>query len=394
MKVILKYIVVPAIVGLSAICLSAFSVADTTETVYAGNPLEGVAIDSMQLEDGHYVQKTEDGRKVVFTPDVKLQRYAQELLDRYEVPAGAAVLLNSKTGRVLTFAQRYGKSYAAEDRNVALDSSPPAASVFKIVTASALLEQTDLQLTSEICYHGGGGGLYMENLQDSATLDTACRSMQTALGFSINAVFAKWSDRLLDRSVMRQYAERFGFGKPVPFDISVAPSAIDIPRDRLEKARASAGFWHSHLSALHGAVIAQSIAQDGAMLRPYIVDHVEDESGNVIYASSPRYIGRTVEKETARLLKEAMKITVDKGTARRAFKDSHGNPIVPGVDVAGKTGTLNGEKPFRAYSWFVGMAPADNPEVAIAVLIVNEPKWRIKSSWTAAQILREYFQHR
>ncbi|MBN2715690.1 MAG: penicillin-binding protein, partial [Deltaproteobacteria bacterium] len=176
--------------------------------------------------------------------------------------------------------------------------------------------------------------------------------------------------------------------------ISVKPSAIDIPSDRLEKARASAGFWHSHLSPLHGAVIAQSIAQDGAMLRPYIVDHVEDRDGNVIYQSSPKYIGRTVEKDTARQLIEAMKVTVERGTARSAFADRRGNRTIPGVEVAGKTGTLNGERPYRAYSWFVGLAPADDPEVAIAVLIVNEPKWRIKSSWTAAQILREYFKNK
>ncbi|MBN2526693.1 MAG: penicillin-binding protein [Deltaproteobacteria bacterium] len=387
MKTILKFIVAWTIV-----CLSLLSVADTNDTLVTGNPLDGVSLEKMRLQDGRFVQNTDDGRKVVFTPDVKLQQYAQELFDKYEVPAGAAVLLNSKTGRVLTFAQRYGKSFAAENKNVALDVSPPAASVFKLVTTSALLEQTDIRLQSEMCYHGGGGALYMDNLIDSDQLDVACRSLQNALGFSINAVFAKWSDRLLDRTTMRQYAERFGFGKPVPFDISVEPSGIDIPQDRLEKARASAGFWHSHLSPLHGAVIAQSIAQDGAMLRPYIVDHVEDENGNVIYESSPKYIGRTVEKETAEQLIEAMKITVEKGTARSAFKDHRGNRIVPGVTVAGKTGTLHGEKPFRAYSWFVGLAPAENPEVAIAVLIVNEPKWRIKSAWTAAQILREYFE--
>ncbi|MBN2340354.1 MAG: penicillin-binding protein [Deltaproteobacteria bacterium] len=389
MKAILKVFIVVAVV-----CVSVFTWADAKDTVYQGDPLADVSVKQMKLDGEKYVQQTDDGRTVTFTPDAGLQKYAQNLFDQYEVPAAAAVVLNSKTGRVITFAQRYGKSFAAENENVALDASPPAASVFKIVTTSALLEQTDVGLNTEMCYHGGGGALYMENLEDSSSLDTACRSLRTAFGFSTNAVFAKLSDRLLDRATMTQYAQKFGFGREIPFDIDVPQSEIEIPTDRLEKARASAGFWHSHLSALHGAMIAQSIAQEGAMLRPYIVDSVVDKNGNVIYQSSPKFIGRSVEKDTAKQLIEAMKVTVARGTARKAFKDGHGNPIVPGVEVAGKTGTLHGAKPFRAYSWFVGLAPADNPEVAIAVLIVNEPKWRIHSSWTAAQILREYFQNK
>lgn len=386
MQTIFKLIVV-----LSIGVVSIFSQADAKDVVYQGDPLAGVSLTEMKLDGQKYIQETEDGRTVTFTPDSKLQRYAQNLLDKYKVPAAAAVVLNSKTGRVLAMAQRYGKSFAAENENVALDSSPPAASVFKIITTSALLEQTDVRLNTEMCYHGGGGALYMENLVDSAKLDTACRSVQTAFGFSTNAVFAKLSDRLLDKNTILQYAQKFGFGKKLPFDIELIPSKIEIPAERLERARASAGFWHSHLSALHGAMIAQSIAQEGAMLRPYIVDSVADNAGNVIYQSQPKFIGRSVEKDTAKKLIEAMKVTVNRGTARKAFKDNRGNAIVPGVEVAGKTGTLHGARPYRAYSWFVGLAPAEAPEVAIAVLIVNEPKWRIKSSWTAAQILREYF---
>ena len=59
--------------------------------------------------------------------------------------------------------------------------------------------------------------------------------------------------------------------------------------------------------------------------------------------------------------------------------------------MAGKTGTLTGRDPYRAYSWFVGLAPAERPEVAIAVLVVNEPRWRIKSTTAAALILQRYF---
>jgi len=62
--------------------------------------------------------------------------------------------------------------------------------------------------------------------------------------------------------------------------------------------------------------------------------------------------------------------------------------------VAGKTGTLTGSSPYRAYSWFVAAAPAERPEIALSVLVVNEPKWRIKSAQAAALILRRYFDSR
>ena len=87
-----------------------------------------------------------------------------------------------------------------------------------------------------------------------------------------------------------------------------------------------------------------------------------------------------------------MKTTVKRGTARKSFKDGRGVPYVPGVEVTGKTGTLNGSKPYRAYTWFVGAAPADKPEVVVAALIINSPKWRIKASQAAAMVFQKYFE--
>lgn len=357
------------------------------------NPLAGISLDKMTFDGDTYSQTTDDGRQITFTVIPELQQFADNLLKKYQVPAGAAVVLNSKTGRVLAFSQQYGKAFAAQDENVALDASPPAASVFKIVTTAALLEQSDVTLNTSTCYHGGGGGLYNEHLTDSQKLDTACTTLSSALGRSTNAVFAKLSDRFLSRNIIGDYAQKFGFNRDIPFDVPVPQSKMDVPQNRLERARASAGFWHSHISPLHGAMIAQSIAQKGAMLKPYMVDRIVDNTGNIIYKGKPQFIGRTVEKETASQLITAMTNTVTKGTARKSFKDPKGIPIVPKpITVAGKTGTLHGQKPYRAYSWFVGLAPADKPEVAIAVLVVNEPKWRIKSAWTAAQILKKYFE--
>jgi cell division protein FtsI/penicillin-binding protein 2 len=231
----------------------------------------------------------------------------------------------------------------------------------------------------------------MQHLSDPPINNRACVSITTALGRSINAVFAKLSDRKLNRATLQHYAARFGFNRDLPFDVPLEKSTADIPSDRLERARTAAGFWHTHVSPLHAALIVQSLAQNGAMLRPYIVDKVEDANGTPIYSSKPKYLGHTVKKETASALIEAMSHTVRLGTARKAFYNKRGVPYLPGIQVSGKTGTLTDSKPYRAYNWFAGVAPTNKPEVAISVLVVNEPRWRIKASAMAARLLKKYF---
>ena len=355
------------------------------------DPRQGVSLSLMSFDGEAFVQRHDDGRKTVFTVDPRMQRFADSLFERYQVPAGAAVMLNSKTGRVITMSQRLDRRGFAKSGSVALDPSPPAASLFKLITTSALIEKGGAEIGTRTCYHGGSQRLMAEHLKDNDKLDTACASLGMALGRSINTIFAKLSDRRLKPGDLRGYAEAFGFNRPLPFDVDVPSSTAEIPSERLERARTAAGFWHTHLTPLHAAVIAQTLAQDGAMLRPYIVDHVEDEAGEVIYEGKPKFLGRPVSKETAHAVLDAMTNTVERGTARKAFKDPHGKPYLPGMKVAGKTGTLTGSKPYRAYSWFVAAAPADDPEVAMAVLVVNEPKWRIKAAAFSAFLLQEYF---
>jgi cell division protein FtsI/penicillin-binding protein 2 len=380
-----------ALVSLVALCAGA---APARQEGAAADPLSGVSVQAMERKDAAYTQTLGDGRVATFTVDPALQGYADELFARYQVPAGAAVILNSRTGRVLALSSHISDERIAASPAVALDPSPPAASLFKLVTTAALLERGDERLDTRVCYHGGSQRLEMHHLVDSERDDTACASLSWALGHSTNAIFAKLSDRRLDRAVLGEYARRFGFNTALDSDIPVPVSRALIPEDRLERARTAAGFWNTHMSPLHAAVIAQTIAQKGAMLRPYVVDRITDADGRVVHRSGPSFVGRPITAQTAAALLDAMKGTVSGGTARKAFRDDRGSPLLPGVEVAGKTGTLNGRDPYRAYSWFVAVAPADKPEIALAVLIVNKPEWRIKSAPFAAMLLRKYFEAR
>lgn len=328
-----------------------------------------------------------DGTRAVLTVDHDLQTYIQGLFRKYDVPSGGLVAIEPQTGRVLAYVgYEAGKGDSVD---VVTDPAPPAASIFKIITASALLD-AGVKSSTSVCYGGGMRSLGSADLVDSPKRDRWCATLADALGYSINAIFAKLADRHLDEARMTQYVSAFGFGQRLPFDLPAAPSPVDVPQSRLERARMAAGFWHSQLSPLHGALLASTIANDGGMPYAAIVDRIESSSGKTLYQHSPQTFRQVVPRVTARQAGEMMTRTITHGTAKKAFWDSRGRPFLPGIAVAGKTGTLSRSNPYRRYTWWVGYAPVDDPKIAVASLVVNEPKWRIKASYVAREALREY----
>jgi cell division protein FtsI/penicillin-binding protein 2 len=136
--------------------------------------------------------------------------------------------------------------------------------------------------------------------------------------------------------------------------------------------------------------VGSAIANDGQMPRAAIVDHVRSATGDRLYTHTPSVYRAVLSRRTARRTGEMMRRTVSHGTARRAFHDNNGNAFLPGVAIAGKTGTLTGSDPYRGYTWWVGFAPADAPTIAVAALVVNDPVWRVKASYMARETLRYY----
>lgn len=340
-----------------------------------------------ELVDGRLTSRLSRGQRAVLSLDPALDTFVTKLLKKNEVPFAGVAAIEPSTGRVLAYVSHSSAEPRGPDR--VLEAAAPAASVFKLITASALLNE-GLSPARTTCYHGGSHMLTSRELVDNPRLDTACASLTGALGFSINAVFGKLALRHLDPKKLARQASAYGFGENLPFDVPAARSPIDVPADKLEFARTAAGFWHSRLSPLHGAMIAASIANGGRMMRPQIVERVLDTSKQVVLRSEPVVYRKVVEPHTADQLATMMRATVQQGTSRRTFHDARGRPLLPGIDVAGKTGTLSQEKPYRGYTWWVGFAPVKAPKIALAVLIVNSPNWRIKASQVAAETLRHY----
>ena len=331
---------------------------------------------------GRWVAPLGRGRATL-TIDARLQEKLARSLETYRVPWGATVLIEPRTGRVLALAE-YSRAEPGR-RGIALSALAPAASVFKIVTAAALLEKGGVD--GEVCWHGGKRRLDPKLLRDDPRRDRRCSSLTSAFGHSTNVVFAKLADRDLDPATLRTVAERFLFNVPIAFPRPVETSTAKVPDDPFAAANTAAGFGAVKLSPLHGAILAAIVANGGVYVPPALVEEAEGAP-----LPDPGQPTRVVDPQVAARLAEMMRETVASGTARKAFR----RPASPlrGVPVAGKTGSLSDPKPFRDYSWFVGYAPADHPEVAVATLVVNDRLWHARAPQVAREALEAFFATR
>jgi cell division protein FtsI/penicillin-binding protein 2 len=263
----------------------------------------------------------------------------------------------------------------------------PAASIFKIVTAAALLER-GVRPDAEVCFHGGKHRIQKALLRDDPRRDRHCLTLASALGKSANVVFAKLAGRALTAEQLRAEASRFLFNEPLDFAWPVGASPARIADDPFELATTAAGFGPVRMSPLHGAAIASLVANRGTFVPPRIV---EEDDG--FAAAGARPARQVLRPEVADALARMMETTTTEGTARKVFRrdrSARGSPLRE-ITVAGKTGSLSDASPYRDYSWFVGFAPADDPQVAVAALVVNDRLWHVKAPSLAHQALKAYF---
>jgi len=350
----------------------------------------GLDIDKADRIGDRLVQQLPGGLQVELTIDPALQSHLENVLDDYAVPHGSVVLVGPETGRVLAMVNR--TDHEPEMPALARHAAAPAASTFKIVTAAALIESAGVDPQSTTCYHGGTRRLTKSNILGSSH-DNKCENLGDALGWSINSIFAKLSYKHFDRNDLRVWAERFGYNTEIPFELPVEQSTAEIVEDPLERARTAAGFWHTYLSPLHGALIGAAVQNGGLMMQPSIIEKVRTADGGVLESFEPTVMRRVMSTETADILGELLETTTQKGTADKYF--AHRNAFPNDVRAAGKTGTLSNDDPYLSFTWFVGFGEhqqVSDRAAAVGGLICNTPKWRIKGPWAASEGLRKYFQ--
>jgi len=338
---------------------SATPIAPEKDLVTLARPLNG----KLWLEQG--------GQLEPLTIDLALQAQLTEILTTYETPYAAVVALEPSTGRVLAMAEH--SEFDPALRGLSTRALYPAASVFKIVTAAALLE-AGVGPDEALCSHGGKRKLTPALLDDTQA-DTRCLTFSSALAMSANVIFAKFTSRYLDADRLKRVARAFHFNAPFQFPVPTDVSLAAVPSNTFELALTGAGFGDVYLSPLHGAALASVAANQGFWRPPVLFE--KDRP-----LASPTE--RVISQATAWQLTQMMEQTVTEGTARRIFRER--GMGVPGA--VGKTGSLADKTPFRDYSWFVGFAPKDHPTIAVAAVIVNDPRWRIRATWLGREAMR------
>ena len=321
-------------------------------------------------------------RRARLTLDPEIQGRALEVLRKSKAIEGAAVVLGVD-GRVLALAgiDEKGKP----DYRLPVAVWAPAASVFKLVTAAALLE-SGVKAGTEVCYRGGFRSVERSHLSSDRSRGAVCNDLGYAISQSQNAIIANLAHNHLNKDLLARTARRFGFGDAPEFAIEAEKNRFEIPDDALERARVAAGFWSTELSPLGGAMVAAAIATGGVAVDPRIVETLIDGGDEIPVLRGATT--RVLPERIARTLTRMMTDTCESGTARKGFRDRKGRRFLDGAAVAGKTGSLSVSTPsYRGYSWFVGFAPADNPRVVISVLLANPETWTLKAHTAARMIL-------
>jgi peptidoglycan glycosyltransferase len=320
------------------------------------------------------------------TLDPHLDRAAERLLRAADPVAGALVVADARTGKLLALAET-----SRDGRHGALTSAKaPAASVFKIVTTAALLETTELTPRDQVCTLPSLRSIQREHLDAPPRSAAECVPFGVALGHSKNAVFARLAVLHLLRTDLVEVAERLGFNALAPFDFKVPVGKLEVPYNDLEFARTAAGFRGSTLSPLGAVHLASVIAQRGEAIRLRVIE----EAGSYRAEPEAERLGALLSRRTAERIAKMMEVTVTSGTSRAAFTDEEGRSYLPGIRVAGKTGTLKPPHETVTTSWFMGFAPAENPELVISVLLQNGATFRRKANEVARDMLRVAFRAR
>ena len=334
---------------------------------------EVLQLDKVELHGDHYEAPLGDHR-VTLTLDPELQEQAEKLLDESRAPR-AAIVVMTPDGKILALAGRKtdepkGGTKGTLDPTLALEPWAPAASVFKLVTASALVDK-HVDPEDKVCFHGGIRSVSESNLRDDKR-DNNCQTLTFGVAHSNNAIVGKLAFQHLEPSELDTMAHALGVG--APGKLGGAAGELDLPKDKdLAFAQAAAGFTGSKLSALGGALLAATFADRGEQPAPRLV------------ADDPVAMKRVVSEDIARAVASMMVATCQYGTASRAFGRHHG---AGAFEVAGKTGSLTRTDPFyMEHSWFVGYAPADKPQYVVAVVLGNPESWHLKAPEAARRLL-------
>jgi penicillin-binding protein A len=326
--------------------------------------------------------------------DPDLQSRLIQAMDRKNSRFIGIVVMQADTGRVQALA---GFNKIDPDHNPCLINSFPAASIFKIVTAAAAVDQCGYGANTRVRFNGYKHTLYKKQLKERTNRYTNTVSFEDSFAQSVNPVFGKLGALYLDRAVLQGYATAFGFNQPVDFELPVAPSRIQIEEDAYQRAEIASGFNNdTTISPLHAAMMASAVLNKGRMVLPTIVDRVTDDHGRLLYDVRPTWKGRAMSSKASKVLTRLMETTIKSGTGRKAFRSRRRNNILAKLDIGCKTGSIDNRSHDVRFDWFVGFAKDRNSSdgLVVAVLVAHEQYIGIRAAQYARMAMTHYFENK
>ncbi len=324
------------------------------------------------------------GSSVELTLDPAVQKTAYDALGNQR---GAVVAIEPSTGKILALVSTPGydpNALASHNTSSAAkayqgllkaDGSPlenrairgrtyPPGSTFKLVTSAAALESGDYTKDSVIPaphrYQLPQSKSFLRNYGDVRCSPSGQMTLAEALTVSCNTAYAELGVRLGAEKLAEQ-AEAFGFDTPLSIPLTVAPSHVDADANPPMTALAAIGQGNDRATPLQIAMVSAAIANRGELMKPYVVQTIRGANLDVVQDTKPNQLRRSVSPQTAAQLTDMMIDVVDRGSGTGAQ--------ISGIDVAGKTGTAETSKNVPPHAWFTGFAPANDPKVAVAVIV-------------------------
>jgi cell division protein FtsI/penicillin-binding protein 2 len=321
-----------------------------------------------------------------------LQRYLLDHLDRRHARYIGLVAMQPDTGRVLALV---GYDSSGSGKNPCLEERFPAASVFKIVTAAAAIEELGLLPDSSMTYNGRRHTLYKSQLRRQQNRYTNRTTLRKSFALSINPVFGKIGAHRLQRQLLDKYADAFGFNQQIDFETPLAASTIRITDEPYQWAEVASGFnQDTRISPLHGALIASVAVNGGHLMEPSVVERVTDPQGRVVYRSRTASIRDVISPQASRQLADLMGATVTSGTSRSAFRGSQRDWVLSKLQIGGKTGSINSRDNEARYDWFVGFAREKKgaEKMVVSAVVAHEKFIGRRAAEYARITIRQYFQ--
>jgi peptidoglycan glycosyltransferase len=347
------------------------------------------------LEQKYYIENSGSLFQVETSIDPELQEYVRKVIDRSSTYRTAVVVLRPDNGQILALANHGGLERETDD-NLCLRADFPAASLFKIVAAAAAIEARGFTPETTVSFRGKKYTLYKSQLRQNKGRYSRRMTLKEAFGDSVNPIFGKMGIYNLGQTLMTEYANKFLFNQPIPFDLPVSVSNIDVPQDDYGLAEIASGFNRKTvISPLHAALMTAAIANGGVMMTPWLVKTIKDQSGNVLYQAVPSELASPITESTARELKVLMEETVMAGTCRKTFRVLSRRHFMREVELGAKTGTIKDQLGEHTCEWLTAFAlPANGgPGLAVAALTVHGERLGLRAKDITKLIIHHEFSY-